>query len=82
MQPRNITIQQKNSVDKALKNFLNVGFKITDNILDEISKKVNAFRLNILFEYRFSNVLRNKKITEDDFYKSSYKTKGKFPMLE
>lgn len=80
MQSRNITIKQKNNIDKALTNFLNVGFKITDNILDEIRKKVNAFRFNkfrfaFRLKYRFSNVLRNKKITKMTF--TNHHTKQK-----
>ena len=78
MQPRNITIKQKNNIDKALTNFLNVGFKITDNILEEIRKKVNAFRFNKLFKYRFSNVLKNKKITKMTFTNHHTKQKENF----
>lgn len=58
---------------KASTNFLKEGnliykFKITDDILKEIREKINAFRLDRLFEYRFSNAPRNKKVAKDNFY--------------
>lgn len=72
---------------KASTNFLKKGnftseFNVTEDLLKIIRKKINAFRLCRLFEYRFSNAPRNKEVREDDFYILSCKTKGNFPMLD
>lgn len=57
-------------------------FNVTEDFLKIIRKKINAFSLCRLFEYRFSNAPRNKEVREDDFYIPSCKTKGNFPMLD
>ena len=57
------------------------GLNVTDDILKEIRKKINTSRHSRLFETRFSNVSRNKKVTKDSFYILLYK-KGKFVMLD